>query len=77
MKMRYLSHDYAIQSYSTIIEQNFSNCINRTNTVYTRVRVTRYMIFGKHHLSNPPYYLTYYQISHHLIINILTSNMPY
>ena len=53
MKMRYLSHDYASQSYSTIIEQNFSNCINRINTVHTRVRVTHYMIFGKHHLHLP------------------------
>ena len=53
MKMRYLSHDYASQSYSTIIEQNFSNCINRSNTVHTRVRVTHYAIFGKPHLHIP------------------------
>ena len=77
MKMRYLSHDYASKSYSTIIEQNFSNCINRTNTVHTRVRVTYYMIFCKHHLSNPQHHFIYYQKSYNLIINIITSNMPY
>ena len=53
MKIRYLSHDYASKSYSTIIEQNFSNCINRSNTVHTRVRVTCYIFFGKHHLLLP------------------------
>ena len=53
MKMRYLSHDYASKSYATIIEQKFSNCINRINTVNTRVRVTHYAIFGKHHLHIP------------------------
>ena len=77
MKMRYLSHDYASQSYSTIVEWIFSNCINRTNTVHTRVRVTHYMIFAKHHSSNSFHYLTHYQTSYNLIINILTSNMPY
>ena len=74
MKMRYLSHDYASQSYSTIIEQNFFNCTNRSNTVHTCVRVTHYMIFGRH---NSPHHFTYYQISYNLIINIITSNMPY
>ena len=33
---------------TTLIVQNFSNCINRINIVNTRVRVTHYMIFGKH-----------------------------
>ena len=78
MKIRYLSHDYASQSYSTIIEQKFFNCINRTNTVYIRVRVTCYIFFGKHnlplpvnliyyHLLNYPYYTNYYTISYHII----------
>ena len=77
MKIRYLSHDYASKSYSTIVEWIFSNCINRTNTVNTRVRVTYYMIFGKpylhtiytpftptskSHLFNYPYYTNYYPI---------------
>lgn len=79
MKMRYLSHDYASQSYSTIIEQKFSNCINRTNTVHTRVRVTHYVIFGKHHLPhtskhhllNYPYYTNYYIQYNYIDIQIL------
>ena len=77
MKMRYLSHDYASKSYSTIIEQKFFNCINRFNTVHTRVRVTHYMIFVKHHLPNSLHHFIYYQKSYNLIINIITSDMPY
>ena len=73
MKMRYLSHDHTSKSYSTIIEQNFSNCINRTNTVHTRVRITHCIIFGKpqftptskSHLLNYPYYTNYYDIQDH------------
>ena len=79
MKMRYLSHDYASKSYSTIIEQNFFNCINRSNTVHTRVRVTHYMIFGKpylpnyskSHLLNYPYYTIQYTLLFNTIISIL------
>ena len=79
MKMRYLSHDYASKSYSTIIEQNFSNCINRINTINTRVRVTHYAIFGKPYL--PPlskYYLllfTQLPISYQLLYHIISHNI--
>ena len=52
---------------TTLIVQNFSNCINRINTVNTRVRVTCYAFFGKpyfphtskSHLLNYPYYINY------------------
>ena len=77
IKMRYLSHDYASQSYSTVVEWIFSNCINRTSTVNTRVRVTYYMIFVKHPLHNSQHHFTYYQTSYNLILNILTSNTPH
>mgnify|MGYP001775010028 CR=1 FL=1 len=70
MKMRYLSHDYASKSYSTIIEQNFFNCINRTNTVYTRVRVTHCMIFGKPYLHIPVNLI-------YSTIHIIPTTMPY
>ena len=73
MKMRYSSHNHASKSYSTIVEWIFSNCINRTNTVNTRVHITHYALFGKHHLlllvnliyyhlPHYPYYANYYTI---------------
>ena len=84
MKIRYLSHDYASKSYSTIIEQNFYNCINRTNTVHTRVRVTCYIFFGKHHLPLPVnliyYHLLnypYYTISYHIIYHTRCNDIQY
>ena len=57
---------------TTLIVQNFSNCINRASTVNTRVRVTHYAIFGKHNSHNPQHHLICYQIYHHLIIVIST-----
>ena len=88
MKMRYLSHDYASKSYSTTIEQNFFNCINRSNTVNTRVRVTHYIIFGKphllhhrkSHLLNYPYYTNCYTIQdqyNYIDMTILLSHCNY
>ena len=77
MKMRYLSHDYASKS-CLLHQTDFLDHKNRSiyNGRYI-TRVTYYMVFVKHHLSNPQHHFTYYKKSYNLIINIITSNMPY
>ena len=88
--MRYLSYKYASKSYSTIVEENFSSCINRSNTVHTRVRVTWYEFFSKpylllpvnliyYHLLNYPYYTNYsiYHTTQDTISNTIISIYKY
>ena len=81
MKIRYLSHDYASKSYSTIIEQNFYNCINRSNTVNTRVRVTHCMIFSKqpfpHHSKSHLLSFTQLSILYQLIYYTRSNDIHY
>ena len=69
---------------TTPIVQKFYNCINRSNTVNTRVRVTHYMIFCKHHLPlpvNPIYYhllnYPYYTTQDTTIFNTIISILQY
>ena len=84
MKMRYLSHDYASKSYSTIIEQNFSNCINRL-VQFIRAYVLPDMQFLVNHiylhLVNLIYYhllnYPYYTISYHILYHTIYSHIHY
>lgn len=70
--------DFQQNFYSTVVERNFSNRMNRTNTVNTQYLALRSMRFlVSHPLQHPKLYLVSFRNYCNLIINIISSNITY